>query len=43
MAKSAMDCVKLARDPKRPHLKDFIKLICLRATRSVRISRTSSS
>ena len=28
MAKSAMDCVKLARDPKRPHLKDFIKLIC---------------
>ncbi|MBO4709737.1 MAG: acetyl-CoA carboxylase carboxyltransferase subunit alpha [Kiritimatiellae bacterium] len=28
MAKSAMDCVKLARDPKRPHLKDFIKFIC---------------
>jgi len=28
MAKSAMDCVKLARDPKRPHLKDFIRLIC---------------
>ena len=28
MAKSAMDCVKLARDAKRPHLKDFIKLIC---------------
>ena len=28
MAKSAMDCVKLARDPKRPHLKDFTKLIC---------------
>ena len=26
--KTAMDCVKLARDPKRPHLKDFIKLIC---------------
>ena len=23
-----MDCVKLARDPKRPHLKDFISLIC---------------
>ncbi len=28
MAKTAMDCVKLARDPKRPHLKDFISLIC---------------
>ena len=28
MAKSAMDCVKLARDPKRPHLKDFIAHIC---------------
>ena len=28
MAKSAMDCVKLARDAKRPHLKDFIDLIC---------------
>ena len=28
MAKTAMDCVKLARDPKRPHLKDFIRLIC---------------
>lgn len=28
MAKSAMECVKLARDPKRPHLKDFINLIC---------------
>ena len=26
--KSAMDCVKLARDPKRPHLKDFIGLMC---------------
>ena len=26
--KTAMDCVKLARDPKRPHLKDFIKYIC---------------
>jgi acetyl-CoA carboxylase carboxyl transferase subunit alpha len=26
--KSAMDCVKLARDPKRPHLRDFIGLIC---------------
>ena len=26
--KTAMDCVKLARDPKRPHLKDFIQLIC---------------
>ena len=26
--KTAMDCVKLARDPKRPHLKDFIALIC---------------
>ena len=28
MAKTAMDCVKLARDPKRPHLKDFIKYVC---------------
>ena len=28
MAKTAMECVKLARDPKRPHLKDFISLIC---------------
>ena len=26
--KSAMDKVKLARDPKRPHLKDFIQHIC---------------
>ena len=26
--KTAMDCVKLARDPKRPHLKDFIRYIC---------------
>ena len=26
--KTAMDCVKLARDPKRPHLKDFIDLMC---------------
>ena len=26
--KSAMDIVKLARDAKRPHLKDFIKYIC---------------
>ena len=26
--KTAMDCVKLARDPKRPHLKDFIKYLC---------------
>ena len=26
--KTAMDCVKLARDPKRPHLGDFIKYIC---------------
>ena len=26
--KTAMDCVKLARDPKRPHIKDYIKLIC---------------
>ena len=26
--KTAMDCVKLARDPKRPHLRDFIRLIC---------------
>ena len=28
MAKTAMDCVKLARDPKRPHLFDFIRYIC---------------
>ena len=27
MAKTAMDCVRLARDPKRPHLKDFIALM----------------
>ena len=27
MAKTAMDCVRLARDPKRPHLKDFISLM----------------
>ena len=26
--KTAMDCVKLARDPKRPHLFDFIKYLC---------------
>ena len=26
--KTAMDCVKLARDPKRPHLGDFIRYIC---------------
>ena len=26
--KTAMDSVKLARDPKRPHLKDFIRYIC---------------
>ena len=26
--KTAMDCVKLARDPKRPHLFDFIKCLC---------------
>ena len=26
--KTAMDCVKLARDPKRPHLNDFIRHIC---------------
>jgi len=26
--KSAMDIVKLARDPKRPHLRDYIKFIC---------------
>lgn len=26
--KSAMDCVKLARDPKRPHLQEFIKYVC---------------
>ena len=26
--KTAFVCVKLARDPKRPHLKDFIKYIC---------------
>ena len=28
MAKTAMDCVKLARDPKRPHLFDFVRYIC---------------
>ena len=28
MAKTAMDCVKLARDAKRPHFRDFIDLIC---------------
>ncbi|MBO5751169.1 MAG: acetyl-CoA carboxylase carboxyltransferase subunit alpha [Kiritimatiellae bacterium] len=28
MAKNAMDCVKLARDPKRPHFRDFISLLC---------------
>ena len=28
MAKTAMDKVKLARDPKRPHLFDFIKYLC---------------
>ena len=28
MKKTAMDCVKLARDPKRPHLRDFIGLMC---------------
>ena len=27
-ARSAMDTVKLARDAKRPHLRDFIKYIC---------------
>ena len=26
--KTAMDCVKLARDPKRPHLRDFIDIMC---------------
>ena len=26
--KTAMDCVKLARDPKRPHLADFMRLMC---------------
>ena len=26
--KTAMDCVKLARDPQRPHLKDFIQCVC---------------
>lgn len=26
--KSAIDCVKLARDPKRPHIGDFISLVC---------------
>ena len=26
--KTAMDCVKLARDPKRPHIGDFIKYVC---------------
>ena len=28
MAKTAMDKVKLARDPKRPHIGDFIKHVC---------------
>ena len=28
MKKTAMDCVKLARDPNRPHLRDFIGLMC---------------
>ena len=28
ITKTAIDKVKLARDPKRPHLKEFIKLIC---------------
>ena len=27
-AKTAMDCVKLARDPGRPHFRDFVSLIC---------------
>ena len=27
-SKTAMDCVKLARDPKRPHIGDFIKHVC---------------
>ena len=26
--KTAMDCVKLARDPKRPHIGDFIRYVC---------------
>ena len=26
--KTAMDCVKLARDPARPHIGDFIKYVC---------------
>ena len=26
--KTAMDCVKLARDPGRPHFRDFVSLIC---------------
>ena len=26
--KTAIECVKLARDPKRPHLGDFIKYVC---------------
>ena len=26
--KTAMDCVKLARDPKRPHIWDFIGGVC---------------
>ena len=26
--KAAMDCVKLARDPARPHIGDFIKYVC---------------
>ena len=28
LSKSAFDCVKLARDPKRPHVGDFIKYVC---------------
>ena len=28
LPKSAFDCVKLARDPKRPHIGDFIKYVC---------------
>ena len=26
--KKAIDCVKLARDPKRPHIADFIRYVC---------------
>lgn len=26
--KTAMDCVRLARDPGRPHVRDFIRLVC---------------